>query len=370
MAEVTKRINQMEPWLGEEEKRAVTEYLDSGGWLTEFRKTREFEKLIADFTGSGYASVVNNGTISLVIALMALGIGDGDEVIVPDFTMIASANAVALVGAKPVLIDIDPSNLCLDLERAEAAITPRTKAVIYVSLNGRCHDMNKVTALAGKYHLHLLEDAAQSLGSRYQGKHLGTFGEIGSFSFSFPKIITTGQGGALVTDNEELSRKISMIKDFGRPQSGVDYHEIIGLNSKFTDLQAVIGIEQMKKLDWRVKRKKEIYQRYHHLLHNTEPIKFTATNLEDCSPWFIDIVVDGEGTRESLAKFLDERGIGSRPVYPAIHTQPPYSGAKGDFKNSGHISQRGLWLPSASFLSDQDIERVCIEIKRFFGATQ
>ena len=187
MAEVTKRINQMEPWLGEEEKRAVTEYLDSGGWLTEFRKTREFEKLIADFTGSGYASVVNNGTISLVIALMALGIGDGDEVIVPDFTMIASANAVALVGAKPVLIDIDPSNLCLDLERAEAAITPRTKAVIYVSLNGRCHDMNKVTALAGKYHLHLLEDAAQSLGSRYQGSTWAPLAKSAVSPSAFPK---------------------------------------------------------------------------------------------------------------------------------------------------------------------------------------
>jgi len=370
MAEVTKRINQMEPWIGEEEKRAMMEYLDSGGWLTEFRKTREFEKLIADYAGSRYASVVNNGTISLVIALMALDIGNGTEVIVPDFTMIASANAVVLVGAKPVLVDIDPSNLCLDLEKAEAAIIPQTKAIMYVSINGRSHDMNKVIALADKYHLHLLEDAAQSLGSRYQGKHLGTFGEIGSFSFSFPKIITTGQGGALATDNEELFRKISLIKDFGRPPSGVDYHEIIGLNSKFTDLQAVIGVEQMKKLDWRAKRKKQIYQLYHDLLQNTQQIRFIDTNLEDCSPWFIDIVVDGEGTREALAKFLDERGIGTRPFYPAIHTQPPYSHISGDFENSENISQKGLWLPSASFLSDQDIERTCVEIKRFFGATK
>lgn len=369
MAKVVKRINQMEPWIGEEERRAVMEYLDSGGWLTEFKKTRELEELIADYVGSGYASVVNNGTISLVIALMALGIGNGDEVIVPDFTMIASANAIVLVGAKPVLVDIDPSNLCLDLEKAKAAITPWTKAMMYVSFNGRSHDMSKVVALASKYNLYLIEDAAQALGSRYQGKHLGTFGDIGSFSFSFPKIITTGQGGALVTDNEELFRKMSMIKDFGRPRGGVDYHEIMGLNSKFTDLQAVIGIEQMKKLDWRVKRKKEIYKLYHELLQNMEPVRFIATNLEDCSPWFIDILIDGEGKREALAKFLDERGIGTRPVYPAIHTQPPYSGVKGDFRNAEQAAQCGLWLPSSSFLTDEDIARICTEIKRFFGAT-
>ena len=367
MAEVINRINQIEPWIGEEEKRAVMEYLNSGGWLTEFRKTREFEKLIADYAGSSYASVINNGTISLVIALMALGIGNEDEVIVPDFTMIASANAIVLVGAKPVLVDIDSSDLCLDLEKAEAAITPRTKAIMHVSFNGRCHDMNKVVALTDKYNLHLIEDAAQSLGSRCQGKHLGTFGEIGSFSFSFAKIITTGQGGALVTDNEELFRKISMIKDFGRPQSGVDYHEIMGFNSKFTDLQAVIGIEQMKKLDWRVRRKKQIYQLYHDLLQDTEPVRLINTNLEDCSPWFIDIVVNGEGARDNLASFLNERGIGTRPFYPAIHTQPPYSHINGDFNNSENISRRGLWLPSSSFLRDEDIERVCVEIKRFFG---
>jgi len=243
----------MEPWIGEEEKAAMMEYLDSGAWLTEFKKTREFERMLADYIGSKYVSAVNNGMMSLIIALMALGIGKEDEVIVPDYTMIASANAVVLVGAKPILVDIDPSNLCLDLELAVGAITPKTRAIMFVSINGRCPDMDKVIALAGKYNLYLIEDAAQSLGSRYKGKHLGTFAEIGSFSFSFPKIITTGQGGALVTDNEELFRKISMIKDFGRPQSGVDYHEIMGLNSKFTDLQAVIGIEQMKRLDWRVK---------------------------------------------------------------------------------------------------------------------
>ena len=362
-----KKISQMEPWIGEEEKRAMMEYLDSGGWLTEFRKTREFEQMIADYTGSKHASVVSNGTVSLIIALMALGIKGEDEVIVPDYTMIASANAVVLVGAKPVLVDIDPANLCLDLHSAEESVTPRTKAIMYVSINGRCHDMNRVVDLARRHNLYLIEDAAQSLGSGYQGKHLGTFGNIGSFSFSFPKIITTGQGGALVTDSEELSRRIAMIKDFGRPKSGLDYHEIMGLNSKFTDLQAVIGVEQMKKLGWRVNRKKEIYQFYRDLLQGVEEVRLIDTDLEDTAPWFVDILVlGGEKERDSLASFLDARGIGARPFYPAIHTQPPYSWVKGKFKNSESISQRGLWLPSSSFLTDEDIERICEEIRNYF----
>jgi perosamine synthetase len=159
---------------------------------------------------------------------------------------------------------------------------------------------------------------------------------------------------------------MAMIKDFGRPKAGVDYHEIMGLNSKFTDLQAVIGIEQMKKLDWRVKRKKEIYKLYHDQLQDLEKVEFIATNLHDCAPWFIDILVNGDGARDNLAKFLESKGIGTRPFYPAIHTQPPYSHVRGDFKVSESVSQRGLWLPSSSFLTNDDVERVCSEIEAFF----
>ncbi|RJS78989.1 DegT/DnrJ/EryC1/StrS family aminotransferase [Methanophagales archaeon] len=357
----------MEPWIGEEEKRAMMEYLNSGGWLTEFRKTREFERMIASYVGSKYASVVSNGTVSLVIALMALSIGKGDEVIVPDYTMIASANAVVLAGAKPVLVDIDRSNLCLDLDLVEEAITPKTKAIMLVTINGRYPEMKKFVKFAHDHDLFLVEDAAQSLGSRFKGKHLGTFGDVGSFSFSAPKVITTGQGGALVTDNEEIYQKILKIKDFGRAKSGVDYHETMGYNFKFTDLQAVIGIEQMKKLDWRVKRKKEMYKLYKELLEDIEGIEFIDTNLADTSPWFIDILVEkGEKERDKLASFLDKKGIGTRPFYPAIHTQPPYSWVNGDFKNAEYVSERGLWLPSASFLSDDDIEYICQNIKDFF----
>jgi len=360
-----KFINQMEPWIGQEEKKAVAEYLDSGAWLTEFKKTREFEEKIANYVGSKYCSVVSNGTISLFCALKALDIGDGDEVIVPDYTMIASANAIILAGAKPVFVDIDKKSLCLDFDLIKNAITRKTKAIILVSINGRCPDVKKFRQLASEKNIFLIEDAAQSLGSKYAGKHLGTFGDIGSFSFSTPKIITTGQGGALVTDNEEIYKKILKIKDFGRQKSGVDIHETLGYNFKFTDLQAVIGIEQMKKLDFRAERKKQIYSLYKKLLKEVQDVEFIQTDSKDTSPWFIDVLVP-TGKREKLIAFLKESAIGSRPFYPAIHTQPPYKWVEGNFENSQYISERGLWLPSSSFLMDEDINYICGKIKDFF----
>ncbi len=238
----------------------MAEYLRSGGWLTEFKKTAEFEQMIAEYTGSQFCCAVSNGTVSLAIALWAAGVGKGDEVLVPNFTMIATPNAVALVGARPVLVDVEPRTLCMDLDCSVKAITNKTKAIILVSSNGRAPNMAAYQNFCKKYDLFFLEDAAQSLGSFQNGKHIGVFGDAGSFSFSSPKIITTGQGGALVTNNEVLYHKIKKIKDFGREKGGTDWHDILGFNFKFTDLQAVIGIEQMKKLPARVQRNKQIYQ--------------------------------------------------------------------------------------------------------------
>jgi perosamine synthetase len=277
--------------------------------------------------------------------------------------MIASANAVRLAGGKPILVDVDSENLCLDLNLARQAVTDRTRAIIYVSLNGRCHNMDLVSTLAEETNVILLEDAAQSLGCRYKGKHLGTFGKCGAFSFSTPKIITTGQGGAVVTDDEELRRRMLLIKDFGRPKSGVDYHLTLGYNFKFTDLQAVIGIEQIKKLDWRLNRKKEMYKIYFDLLERTPGIRFVDTDLKDTAPWFIDIIV--EGKRDQLAASLQKSGIGTRPFYPAIHTQPPYGNSGSQFPNSEHLATNGLWLPSSTRLEDEDIKWTCSEIDAY-----
>ena len=353
----------MAPWFGDEEANAVFQYMKSGGWLTEHKMTKEFENSIATYTGSKFVTAVSNGTVSLFVALLALGVGPGDEVLVPDYTMIATANAVHLTGAKPILVDVEPESLCIDPLAMESAITERTKAVMFTNINGRSPKIFDVLHIAEERKILVIEDAAQSLGSRVGGKHLGTLGKVGSFSFSTPKIITTGQGGALLTDDEELDHRIRMIKDFGRPRGGVDQYEILGYNFKFTDLQAVVGIEQMKKLEARVVRKKAIYRLYEETLKGIDQIQFIPTDLRDVSPWFIDILAE---RRDQLMAHLKSREIGSRPFYPPIHTQIHYATNAGSFPTATRASKLGLWLPSSSFLSDEQILEVCDEIRKFY----
>lgn len=358
-----KFINQMEPWYGKEEKDAILKYLDSGSWLMEFKKTDEFEKMICDYTGAKYCSVLPNGTISLYLALKALDIKRGDEVIVPDFTMIATPNAVLMTGAKPVLVDVDDS-LCLNVELVKKYITPKTKAVMHVSINGRTGRLDDLKKLCRERRIHLIEDAAQSLGSFYKDKHLGRHGLIGSFSFSVPKIITTGQGGALITDDRSMYQKVEKLKDFGRVGAGIDWHDQIGWNFKFTDLQAVLGIEQMKKVPQRVKLKKDLYSLYKKYLSGIDQVKFIETDLEKVSPWFIDVLVPDPLV---LQKYLKGRNIGSRTFYPAIHTQPIYKGIPGSFPKATYFAKHGLWLPSSSFLTDQDVRYVCECVRSFYS---
>lgn len=356
-------INQMEPWFDEEEANHVYEYMKSGGWVTEFKKTREFEAMIAEYTGSRFCSVVSNGTVSLTIALIACGVESGDEVIVPDYTMVATPNSAELIGARAVFVDIDRQTLCMDFDRMKEAVTERTKAVMLVSSNGRYPgNISSFVDFCRTNNIRLIEDAAQSLGSRHNGKHLGTFGDIGSFSFSAPKIITTGQGGALVTDNAELFERIKKIRDFGRERGGIDHYLIKGWNFKFTDLQAVIGIEQMKKLEWRVRRKKEMGQLYQKLLSGIPGVELIPTSHYDTALWFYDILAEN---RTGLIDYLKSKNIGTREFYPPLHSEPAYNYA-GSFPITEEISRKGLWLPSSSFLTDAQIEYICREIHEFY----
>lgn len=364
----TEFIDQMSPWLDGQEADAVAAYLRSGGWLTEHLQTKKLEEKLARYIGSRYACMLPNGTLTLTAALLALDVGREDEVIVPDLTMIASANAVLLAGAKPKLVDIEKETLCLDLDLLEKNISARTKGVMLVSLNGRTVDMDRLLKICRKHRLFLLEDAAQSLGSYWHGRHLGSFGIAGSFSFSAPKIITTGQGGALVSDNRHFMEKLKKIKDFGREKSGIDKHVTVGYNFKFTDLQAVIGLVQMEKLAWRVKRKKAMFALYRQELAGIKEVTFLPTNLEETTPWFIDILVE---KREKLQEYLRENGVGTRLFYPPVHSQMPYR-KMSEYRNkkfpvSKMISQKGLWLPSSSFLKDDEIKKVTTLIRNFFN---
>lgn len=356
------RINQIEPDIGEEEKAELMAVVDSG-WITEAGKTAQFEEMMAEYTGAKYATATVNGTATLAMALWAMEIGPGDEVIVPTFTMVATPNAVRMVGATPVFVDIDPSDLCMDLDEVEEAITPATKAIMPVHLNGRSPDMDRLIRLSREHDLRVIEDAAQALGSRRGGRHLGTFGDVGSFSFSTPKIITTGQGGILVTDDPELHQRIYEVKDFGRADRKAPTFDRMGFNFKFSDFQAAVGVAQMRKLPARVERKKEMGRLYEELLMDVPGVSFVKTDYEQVAPWFFDILLPDRKTRDSVRKDLGKAQIGTRPFYLPCHQEKPYADTPRSFAVSDSISDRGLWLPSSSFLTDEDIRRVCSLLK-------
>lgn len=356
----------MEPWFGSEEKEALNQYMEEGGWLTEFKRTSEFENRIAEYTGAKHCIVVNNGTISLTLMALAAGIKAGDEVIVPNYTMIATPNSIKLFGAKPVFVDVERDTLCMNIEEARKAISPRTKAMFFVNANGRYPKagIDAFQSLCNKHGLVLLEDAAQSLGSKYpDGRHQGTIGLAGSFSFSAPKIITTGQGGAIITNDDEMSYRLRRLKDFGRSGGGNDIHDSIGYNFKFTEMQAVIGNEQMKKMPWRVERKKDILRLYIKNLSLVKEIQFFDQDLSFTSPWFIDVLADN---RDELIKFLKDKGIGTRTMYPPINKQNAYN-VPGNHPVSNLVGSNGLWLPSASQLKDHEIRYVCLKISEFYS---
>lgn len=357
-------INQMEPCFDEKEREALNHYMLQGGWGTEFKQTRTFEDMIKEYTGAKHCWIMSNGTLSLSCALLAIGIEPGDEVIVPDYTMVATPNSAELIGAKAVFADIDRENFCMDFDAMREAVTDKTKAIILVSINGRYpKDMQAFVDYCKETGIHLIEDAAQSLGSFCNGRHLGRFGEIGSFSFSAPKIITTGQGGALITDDDELADRIKKIRDFGRDVGGSDHYLTKGWNFKFSDFQGVIGIEQMKKLPDRVERKKEMGRLYDKLLQKIPGVEIIKTKYEDTSPWFFDILCE---RREELQAYLKENNIGSRPFYPPLHAELAYGYNDLQYPVTEEIAAKGLWLPSSITVTDEQIRYICEKIREFY----
>jgi perosamine synthetase len=351
-------IPQIEPSFGAEEAKALTAYIKSGGWGTEHTKTRELEAVIARFLGVTYVSMTTNGTEALLFALRAVGVGRGDEVLVPSLTMIATCNAVRALGAKPVFCDVNDS-LCMDWHLAASEkLTPKTKAVVYVSLNGRSGGLGELIRDCYERGIPVVEDACQSFGSKHQGHYLGSLGDIGCFSMSPHKIISTGQGGFIATNSKRLYEKFRRLKDFGRECGGSDIHNEFGLNGKFTDFQSVIGLEQMRKLHSRILAKKVIYELYKKQLKGCVEM---INNPSEVVPWFVDVYLDDAG---KLKNYLAHKNIQTRLMYPPCHSQPCYN-ESWVLPNTERASKRGIWLPSSPTLKQKEIEHICQLIRAF-----
>jgi perosamine synthetase len=357
------------PRIGQQEYELVTQVLDSN-FLNDGALTTQLEGELATRLGCKYVVAVTSGTTALFLALAAAGIGQGDEVIVPDITFVATANAVVLAGATPVLVDVDPKTLNIAPQAILQAITSKTKAIIPVHVSGRSADLSAILSIAQTYNLHVIEDAAEALLSQNQGKCLGTFGLAGCFSFSPNKTITTGQGGAIATDDDELHLRLRELKDQGRPKRGTggdDIHVSIGYNFKFTNLQAAVGLAQLSYLDQRINKLKQIYQAYVEGLQGLKEISLVGFNLKGGeSPQWIDVLVE---QRDALDCYLQEEGISCRRFWFPMHTHPPYQQPDEKFPNSTFLVTKALWLPSAFTLTDADISKVCHHIRKFFNCS-
>jgi perosamine synthetase len=355
-------IPQIQPWIDEEELKEITDAIKST-WVTEAGKTAKFEEMFRELTGAKYAHAFSNGTVTLFTALKVLGIGVGDEVITPSFTFAATTSSIIVAGATPVLVDIDKETFCIDPKLIEEKITSKTKAIMPVHLYGQSANMEEIMKIAKKHKLFVIEDAAQAVGVKYNGKHTGTFGDYGSFSFYGNKTITTGEGGMIITNNEKLSQNAYRYKNQGRLEKGKFIHETIGLNFSFTEMQAAIGIAQMRKLERIIKRKEEIRQLYLKELSNIKGIHFPIMDPK-CSPvqWFTNIMVKDA---EKLSNALKEKGVQTRRFFYPIYKQPCYAELKfkGKFPVTDYAYKCGLSLPSYVQIKDSEILEVCNAIK-------
>jgi perosamine synthetase len=358
-------IPQIEPWIDEREFLQIQQVLESA-WLVEGPKTEEFERRFAAWVGCRHAVAVNNATVALYISLRSLGVGEGHEIILPDFTFIATLNAVTWTGARPVLTDIDERTFNIDPQKVREAITPRTRVVIPVHLYGQSADMEAIMDIARDHDLLVIEDASESIGCRFQGRHVGAWGQAGCFSFYGNKTITTGQGGMITTDDENVWRGCFALKNHGRQDRGTFIHPQVGYNFAFTDLQAAVGLAQMSKLTEILRRKERNDNLYRKLLADVEGVRFPPGDPRcQAISWFTNILVDDP---QALERHLAAADIGSRRLFYPLHRQPCYQGWFEDrYPATDRIYARGLSLPSSATLTTDQIEQVCGQIRVFLG---
>lgn len=362
------KIQQIYPWIDEAEKKILNKVLDST-YITEGPKTAYFEKYASKFICSKYTIAVNNWTMGMYISLKVLNIGYGDEVIIPNLTFIATAVAPIMAGAKVVLCEINENDLCIDTEKVSQLITKKTKAIIPVHLYGNCCDMSKLKKICKKNKIFMIEDAAQSYGSKYKKRYLGTYGEISGMSLYGNKNITSGEGGLIFTQKKSLARKINKFKNFGRTSKGSYIHNDYGINAKFTDLQASIGIAQLDKYRKILKKKKSIETIYKDNLKNINEVKFIQTRkFCEQAHWMINIIAKNP---LKLRNFLSKFGIETRKTFYPLNEQKCFNmknvtNLKSRFPISKYIYKNLISLPSGYHLNKYKINFICNKIKLFY----
>jgi perosamine synthetase len=347
-----------QPTIVDAERKELYDVLETN-WLTFGPKCREFEKRLAKFLDCSFVVVTGSGTSALHLALVACEIGPGDEVLVPDLTYVATANAVSYCGAKPVLCDVDPVTWNIDLEDARKKITPRTTAIIPVHLYGNPCDMGKMIDFAVETKVKIIEDAAEGFGGTYAGLSLGTFGPAGSFSFYGNKVVTTGEGGAVATNSSYVKERLEFYR--GQAQSKTRYfHSDIGFNYRMTEMQAAIGIGQMTHVNEMLAARRSIFSAYQQKLAG----KITVQEIPSkgvLAPWLFTAMFNGV-PREVLKARLDGAGVETRPAFCPLHRMPMYKGNDEDFPVASRIGDTAICLPTYPNLLWSDARYICEEI--------
>ena len=357
------------PFIGPREKELVLDALDSG-WVSSIGKyIDEFETSFARYCGTDYALAVSNGTSGLHLALATLGLQPGDEVIIPDLTFVATANAVAYTGATPVLADVDPDTLCIDPASVKSLITGRTRAIIPVHLYGHPADMDALRAIADAHGLDIIEDAAEAHGAEYKGRKVGGLGKCGVFSFYGNKVITTGEGGMLTTNDREFYQRAKRLRDHAMSPTRRYFHEERGFNYRITNLQAALGVAQLERIEEFLERRAQIMGWYNSEIAITDGIRLNRVkNWAKNAFWMVCLEVDwlDEPRRDVLMRKLRERGIDTRPYFCTLSSMPMYR--QEPLPISARKSQIGLNLPSYFELTKPDVQRVGTAVNELLKA--
>jgi dTDP-4-amino-4,6-dideoxygalactose transaminase len=373
---MSSRIEVAKPYLDEEEQKAVAQAIATG-WVAQGPKVKEFEDLLASYVGAKYAIAVTSCTTALHSALAISGVGPGAEVIVPSLSFIATANSVVHCGAQPKFADIDPETLNMDPEKIEGLITGRTKAIMPVHQVGLPADLDAVKRIADKHGLHVVEDAACAIGSEYKGKRIGGHGNIACFSFHPRKVITTGEGGMITTDDSEVAARLRRFRHHGMSVSDLERHEAtkviletygeVGYNYRMTDLQAAMGIVQMRKLPEILAKRIAVAKRYDEALSEIPYLKVPrvpAYAEHNYQSYWIEVRENAPLSRDELMDNLLKKGISTRRGIMAIHKEPCYRGYNVSLPVTERITASTVILPLYPSMSDEETQYVIDEIKK------